>query len=204
MLSNSELNQFYEMAGDISIDLKDETIALLAPILKKRNEELGEFLDEYVRIFNLAGGQYSDMKPYSFNECVLGDIWLQIVGLDRLIENKLSPSLIMVEAAFVSEQVGGIRYAIKSELNSFGLPAERVKNVTAKLNAHKRWQTDQITLAKERIKEIYEVNKAQFKRRGYTAQFIREMHDKYPEITAIKTIENLVSALNKNNELIPR
>lgn len=59
-------------------------------------------------------------------------------------------------------------------------------------------------LALKEIKVHYEANKHQFKRRGFTAQFIREMHDKYPEITAIKTIENLVAALNKDNELIPR
>lgn len=54
------------------------------------------------------------------------------------------------------------------------------------------------------IEQHYQESKTQFKRRGYTAQFIREMHDKYPIIESQKTIENLVSALNKENELIPR
>jgi len=57
------------------------------------------------------------------------------------------------------------------------------------------------------LKEIrihYDENKAQFKRRGFTAQFVRDMHDKYPIIKEQKTIANLVAKLNKSNELIPR
>ena len=57
------------------------------------------------------------------------------------------------------------------------------------------------------LKEIeahYQSVKNQFKRRGFSAQFIREMHTKYPEITAIKTIENLVSELNSKNADLPR
>lgn len=59
-------------------------------------------------------------------------------------------------------------------------------------------------LALKKIKLDYEAIKHEFKRKGFSAQFARKMHEKYPEITAIKTIENLVSALNKDNELIPR
>ena len=56
------------------------------------------------------------------------------------------------------------------------------------------------------LKEIathYETNKAQFKRRGYSAQFVRDMHAQYPNIQDQKTIANLVAKLNKANELIP-
>lgn len=58
--------------------------------------------------------------------------------------------------------------------------------------------------AKRKIAEHYEANKTQFKRRGYSAQFIREMWEKYPEIQSIKTVEKLVSNLNKTNHEIPR
>ena len=54
------------------------------------------------------------------------------------------------------------------------------------------------------ISKHYQADKSQFKRRGYSAQFVREMHGKYPVITSIKTIENLVAKLNKENSLIPR
>lgn len=73
-----------------------------------------------------------------------------------------------------------------------------LKGATAKLaSCPKQYALNQ-------IKFDYEANKSQFKRRGFSAQFIRNMHTKYPIITSIKTIENLVAALNKDNELIPR
>jgi hypothetical protein len=56
---------------------------------------------------------------------------------------------------------------------------------------------------KKEIIDCYESRKFNFKRRGYTAAFVREMHDKYPIITSIKTIEKLVTSLNKKNEQIP-
>ena len=57
--------------------------------------------------------------------------------------------------------------------------------------------------AKKNIEEEYKIVKNQFKRRGYSAQFIREMKEKYTKITDIKTIERLVTKLNKLNEEIP-
>lgn len=63
---------------------------------------------------------------------------------------------------------------------------------------------DPIQIAKKEIEAHYQNSKNQFKRRGYSAQFIREMHKQYPVITSIKTIESLVAKLNKENELIPR
>ena len=60
-----------------------------------------------------------------------------------------------------------------------------------------------VQLAKKNIEEEYKIVKNQFKRRGYSAQFIREMKEKYTKITDIKTIERLVTKLNKLNEEIP-
>jgi len=74
----------------------------------------------------------------------------------------------------------------------------------AKRAANARYKNDPRQIALAEIKQQYQANKTQFKRRGYSAQFIREMHDKYPIIESQKTIENLVSALNKTNEDIPR
>ena len=69
--------------------------------------------------------------------------------------------------------------------------------------AYRRLSKDPKQLALKEIAVHYETKKEQFQRRGYSAQFIREMHQKYPEITDIKTIERLVAKLNKSNELIP-
>lgn len=62
---------------------------------------------------------------------------------------------------------------------------------------------DPIQKAKREIEQHYEKQKSQFKRRGYSAEFNREMHKQYPVITDIKTIERLVAELNKKNEHIP-
>ena len=75
---------------------------------------------------------------------------------------------------------------------------------TARLKAIKRLENDPIQKSLDEIEKEYASRKSQFKRRGFSAQFIREMHEKYPVITSIKTIEKLVSELNKENEYIPR
>lgn len=69
-------------------------------------------------------------------------------------------------------------------------------------NALKRLENDPVQNCKKEIQLHYESQKTQFKRRGFSAKFIREMHTKYPEIKDIKTIERLVAKLNKNNEQI--
>ena len=74
----------------------------------------------------------------------------------------------------------------------------------AKKGVKARLANDPIQLAKTEIKEEYEKRNSYFKRRGYSAQFAREMMEKYPVITSIKTIEKLISELNKTNVLIPR
>ena len=64
-------------------------------------------------------------------------------------------------------------------------------------------EKDPKQLAKKEIEKEYQNVNNQFKRRGFTAQFNRDMHIKYPVITDIKTIERLTAELNKSNELIP-
>jgi len=53
--------------------------------------------------------------------------------------------------------------------------------------------------ALKEIKVEYDAVKHLFKRHGYSAQFARDMHDKYPMFADIKTIKNLVTKLNKTN-----
>ena len=87
------------------------------------------------------------------------------------------------------------------EFNEGGIEEVRLR---AKNNAKKRLEKDPVQLAKKEIEEEYKVVKSQFQRRGYSAQFIREMHTKYRIIQDQKTIAKLVAKLNKENELIPR
>ena len=67
-----------------------------------------------------------------------------------------------------------------------------------------RYETDPIQLALKEIEQSYKTKKNKFKIYGFSAQFIREMADKYPVITSQKTIERLVTKLNKENDEIPR
>lgn len=67
----------------------------------------------------------------------------------------------------------------------------------------KRLKNDPKQLAKTEIEKQYQESKTQFNRHGFSAQFCRDMHQKYPVITDIKTIERLVSKLNKVNDEIP-
>ena len=78
------------------------------------------------------------------------------------------------------------------------------RQLRPKYLANRRLKNDPIQLAKKEIEKCYEASKSQFKRRGYSAQFIREMHTKYPIIQSHKTIEKLVAALNSENDHIPR
>jgi hypothetical protein len=77
-------------------------------------------------------------------------------------------------------------------------------SASAQKKAFTKLANDPKQKALAKIEQHYEANKTQFKRRGFSARFIREMHSKYPIIESQKTIENLVSALNKENDAIPR
>ena len=62
---------------------------------------------------------------------------------------------------------------------------------------------DPVQKAKKEIEVHYQSVKTQFKRHGYGARFIRDMHAKYPVIVDSDTIKRLVTRLNKSNEHIP-
>lgn len=78
------------------------------------------------------------------------------------------------------------------------------KQLQGKKAARARLARDPKQSALKEIENLYKNQKSQFKRYGYTAQFVRDMHAKYPIITDSKTIEKLVARLNKENEEIPR
>ena len=82
--------------------------------------------------------------------------------------------------------------------------AKNIISENARKNALTGLARDPKQLALKEITKNYKLKISQFKRRAYTAQFVREMHNKYPVITEQKTIANLVTRLNKENELLPR
>lgn len=74
------------------------------------------------------------------------------------------------------------------------------KSNTMREYAKLRLANDPKQKALDEIKSHYELAKNQFKRRGYTAQFVKEMAALYPVIESIKTIERLVTKLNRINK----
>lgn len=74
------------------------------------------------------------------------------------------------------------------------------KTYHAKNAVRKKLKNDPKQKALKEIQRHYDSNKFQFKRRGYSAQFVKQMGDKYPIIESHKTIERLVAKLNKINK----
>lgn len=70
----------------------------------------------------------------------------------------------------------------------------------AKNAVRKKLKNDPKQKALKEIQLHYDSKKNHFKRRGYSAQFVKEMGAKYPIIESIKTIERLVAKLNKINK----
>lgn len=80
---------------------------------------------------------------------------------------------------------------------------KETKSEAASKSVQTKLANNPVQLAKKEIEKEYELVKIKFKRHGYSAQFIRDMHAKYPVIVDSDTIKKLVTKLNKSNELIP-
>ena len=71
----------------------------------------------------------------------------------------------------------------------------------ARTAAKIRLKNDCKQLALKEIEGHFKASTYPFDKRGYTAQFVREMESKYPIIKSYKTIEKLVAKLKKNTPL---
>ena len=78
------------------------------------------------------------------------------------------------------------------------------KTRQARNAALKRLKDDPKQKALIEIEAHYEASKSSFKRYGFSAQFAKLMHREYPIFEDIKTIQKLVTKLNKSNEHIPK
>ncbi len=114
------------------------------------------------------------------------------------------------EYAVSNEQVSNVVWAYLTEANFWRyflkhliLSNQDEKNILSK-NASNAAKT---RLAKDpKQKDLNEISlkyyevKDKFKRPGYTAAFVRDMAKQYPNIQSIKTIENLIARLRKEEE----
>ncbi len=76
---------------------------------------------------------------------------------------------------------------------------EQFRSEWGKKSVAKKLANDPKQSAKEEITKEFLLVQSQFKRRGFTAQFVREMADKYPIIESYKTIEKLTTELKKKH-----
>lgn len=163
--------------------------------------------EDNLKKLNLSYDDLLRITAYSFADNELSDF--QIVEMNGLLdeyEKVLSVFKLMAEKN--SHELGNTLLELFAEQNNqvakaliHGAKFQRVSQ--ARKAALTKLKNDPKQLALKEIKLHYHENKKQFKRRGYTAQFIREMHAKYPIIESQKTIENLVSVLNRENDDIP-
>ena len=127
---------------------------------------------------------------------------------------------LLIDRIFTQHAFGHLSQALKNEIMPF-LESEikhkdTLKNINSILKiaveknkkdrrkgAEAMLANSPVEAAKKNIEEEYKIVRNQFKRRGFSAQFIRDMKEKYPIIIDIRTIERLVTKLNKVNEQIP-
>ena len=74
---------------------------------------------------------------------------------------------------------------------------KKSRTYLAKIAANARIAKDPKQLKLLAIEREFIICNYPFHKRGYKIKFAREMHNKYPEIESIKTIENLISKLVK-------
>jgi hypothetical protein len=144
-----------------------------------------------------------DMPVNSFP--YIGDV-LEAVSVNRLMQAALCITDSPQKALnLLADSVSALHLSTQGEMlrESF-FARKNDRKVIASKAANARLANDPKQKALKEIEKAYETVKNQFKRRGYSAEFVREMHIKYPVITEQKTIANLVAKLNKVNQHIPR
>ena len=105
----------------------------------------------------------------------------------------------------IAESSNWLESALKQDfyIPLIAVKKSKVISERAKRAVRIKLAKDPIQKAKIEIERDYQLVKSRFKRRGYTAEFIREMHAKYPVIIDSDTIARLVSKLKASNDLLP-
>ncbi len=205
-------DNFFELASFIA-----EYIEAQLEITLKQNSST-EIVDHFNLVVNHEKVLLNGVKNKISGDIVkslehLGEVVISAPPSDHLIISRASLALLKKQVldkkyTGVLGSVFELMYIVNSikkhgkSLNDESI-IKSFKTQIAKENANKRLENDSIQLAKNQIEQEYWQQKDQFKRRGYSAQFKREMSEKYPEITDIKTIERLITKLNKKNDDYP-
>jgi hypothetical protein len=173
---------------------------------KQEHSDFGIWTLENESDLGEASRLYTYLDDMEEDETVLED-----VGLDdkNIWEICILHWLSLADSCCIQEKkydlIAEVFQAIMIQSHFLGWDsAEEIRSNMMREAAQKRLLNDPKQEALTAISKHYEEKKSKFKLRGFTAQFVREMHAIYPVITSIKTIENLVAKLNANNELIPR
>ena len=159
------------------------------------NEGWAYTLYDYVSSIENAKYLESD----GFFEPNQGDL-LTLIGLYWLNVAEISLENIK-KFDYVAEALDAFRLAQGNIMWRYGAEFKEEEIFESRSNAAKRGiESAPKQMALKEIKGHYEASKHQFKRRGYTAQFVKDMSIRYPVIESQKTIENLVAKLKKDNK----
>lgn len=168
--------------------------------LSEKEELIKKLNLEYDDLVRLVAGMMQESKEQEneLNELKkLADDFSRILTVIKMLGDKDKAKL---ANPLLDMYVDGDNPVAKALSDSLKFEKSRI----ARQSSLTKLANDPVQIAKKEIEAHYQNSKSQFKRRGYSAQFIRDMHKQYPVITSIKTIESLVAKLNKDNELIPR
>ena len=102
---------------------------------------------------------------------------------------------------YIAEALNAFELHSSYDMYSEGLKVGQYQAKEIRSNAGKKGiENKPIPIALKEIEMQYQSVKSRFKRGGYGAQFVREMHAKYPVIVDRDTINRLVTKLKKSNE----
>lgn len=199
-LSSATAIHFFKACVDKSLILETEEIKNFYNLdLLKENKSLIDLTCDYISFDSVLEAELDELFPdvqESYEHVfglALGSYWLNLANSKIKLTGEVDLNLI---------GQGLNAYEFSHGWWGMGMGDSELSEKMSQ-NAKIRLEKDPKQKALRDIEHGYQNQKTQFKRRGFTAQFIRDMHIKYPIITDQKTIAKLVAKLNKENEHIP-
>ncbi len=179
-INSTSLDELQAYAQNLSDDLYKE-LKHLATKIGKNIEECGaDFVKEYMQ-------KSAELDIPLTPSAILGSAFLSCSAADHAIQ-EMHFDLLMDIFNSISYSHG----VVGTLINQKSAQSELMRRY-----ANIRLENDPKQLAKKQIENDFLIVQKQFKRRGYTAQFVKEMGAKYLIFESYKTIENLVAKLKK-------
>lgn len=182
--------------------------ALLAKIPSKHEDVFGKYNLKDKTSTDISAGAYKDYSKeellHHINQLLFG---LTCLGLDLILQ-KHSNVKLKVQMICTAYQMGLHTSRIEKQIeNKFenrvipdqiALAMKQALSKNAKKAVEEKLKKDPKQAALKNIETEFNLSKYPFQKRGYRAKFCKEMIEKYPIITDIKTIERLFDKLKKD------